>query len=195
MQVVSKRVTNAKSESHYRQTGPLGKKRELSFWEVWQKCHQHLTSSSPLTLRYRLLNSNCISILLQNLKKQISTHPVVVLLILIMCLTSGMVANSGQPFYSLASLKLCSHSTSPFTYRHSILLHAREAYPRRHVRHSRHVTLTKSIFPLSLPILLTLRYIYVNTSLSFSFSLSHTRTLIKHTNASIGKRTRIGMKK
>ena len=100
-----------------------------------------------------------------------------------------------QPFYSLASLKLCSHSTSPFTYRHSILLHAREAYPRRHVRHSRHVTLTKSIFPLSLPILLTLRYIYVNTSLSFSFSLSHTRTLIKHTNASIGKRTRIGMKK
>lgn len=57
--VVSKRVTNAKSESHYRQTGPLSKKREQTFWEA--------------------------------LKKQVSTHPLLVLFFLVMTVTSGIV--------------------------------------------------------------------------------------------------------
>ncbi|KAH7619944.1 hypothetical protein Ndes2526B_g05189 [Nannochloris sp. 'desiccata'] len=35
--VVSKRVSNAKSERHYRNTGPLAKKKEVSFFESMRK--------------------------------------------------------------------------------------------------------------------------------------------------------------
>jgi len=34
VQVTSKRVANAKSERHYRNTGPLSRKKEPSFWQV-----------------------------------------------------------------------------------------------------------------------------------------------------------------
>lgn len=32
--MTSKRVSNAKSERHYKSTGPLAKKKQVSFWQV-----------------------------------------------------------------------------------------------------------------------------------------------------------------
>lgn len=45
---MSKRVTNARSAAHYKRTGPLRQKEEISFWEEVQ----YKMSTHPLLLGF-----------------------------------------------------------------------------------------------------------------------------------------------